>query len=159
MSGRNLSRELSRQYRQIPQFLQWEHRSENKESLIGYRLVQDLYLEFLYNDFLLHRILAKRIQTQSERGIAISLEILTALISIISWTHQNHAMGWDASWNVSLFPLLRQQEHGVELINSTHSFATLVYPPLVFSVRNCFAGLGIQRLKSMISHALTLSKN
>ncbi|KAJ6172709.1 Transcription factor [Penicillium chermesinum] len=90
-----LSKQFSEQYRNMPAYLHWENRAQYEQPQVAGRfLVHDLYLEFLYNDFLLHRILAKRTNTQSERGVAISLEILNAIITATSSMHRI------ATWNL-----------------------------------------------------------
>lgn len=68
----------------------------------------ELYLEFLYNDFLLYRTLGQRTHTQPPEIIDTSREVLKALILMVSKIIRcGQAMsgtGWIVSF--SLFPLL-----------------------------------------------------
>lgn len=99
---RELSQELHQLYDDLPAFLHWS--SEGGDSTSSYvddHLLFNLNLEFLYNDFLLYRLLAKRTKTQPDRIITTSLEILNALLSMVAKVHRYPIIGWDVAWNVS----------------------------------------------------------
>lgn len=64
-------------------------------------LLFDLNLEFLYNDLLLYRLLAKRTKTQPDGIITASLDILNAMLLMVAKVHRNPILGWDIAWNVS----------------------------------------------------------
>lgn len=102
ISARELSRELHQLYDDLPTFLHWSPEgSDSMDSYVDDHLLFNLNLEFLYNDFLLYRLLAKRTKTHPDQIIAISLEILNALLSMVAKVHRYPIIGWDIAWNVS----------------------------------------------------------
>lgn len=97
---RQLSQDLHRQYQELPGFLRWDPNEPTKGARDD-RLLIDLHLEYLYNDFLLYRILAKRTNIQPERIISVSLEIMRALLSMADKTFEYPTMRLNVSWIVS----------------------------------------------------------
>ncbi|KAJ5591965.1 uncharacterized protein N7459_002334 [Penicillium hispanicum] len=95
-----LSEELHQTYEQLPAFLHWQPKGGSKRPSMDEPLLFDLHLEFLYNDFLLYRLLAKRTHTHPEGIISISLEILNAFLSIVARVHREPILGWDIAWNL-----------------------------------------------------------
>jgi hypothetical protein len=64
------------------------------------RLQIDIRLEYLYNDFLLHRNLFKKTKLASDRIISVSLEIMSALLSLVARTLETQMSKYMVSWNV-----------------------------------------------------------
>ncbi|KAJ5183839.1 Transcription factor [Penicillium capsulatum] len=95
-----LSRELHQLYNDLPAFLHWSSDSEFKGSYVDDHLLFNLNLEFLYNDFLLYRLLAKRTKTQPDGLITTSLKILNALLSMVAKVHRYPIIGWDVAWHL-----------------------------------------------------------
>lgn len=59
-------------------------------------------LEFLYNDFLLYRILVKRAQTGYESLIGISHEILKTTLELIGKEIGSGTGTYSVGWNVRI---------------------------------------------------------
>ncbi|CAG8230804.1 unnamed protein product [Penicillium salamii] len=76
----------SRRLRQgLPDFLQWMPDGDEADiSRVEDAFLFELYLEFLYNDFLLYRTLGQRTHTQPPEIIDTSREVLKALILMVS---------------------------------------------------------------------------
>lgn len=98
---RELSRELHQLYDSLPAFLHWSSEGDLRSSYVDDHLLFNLNLEFLYNDFLLYRLLAKRTKTQPNEMITTSLEIVNALLLMVAKVHRYPVIGCDVAWNVS----------------------------------------------------------
>ncbi|KAJ5660607.1 hypothetical protein N7507_007058 [Penicillium longicatenatum] len=96
-----LSRELYQQYENLPDFLRWNSigRYMTKDAPDD-RLQIDIRLEYLYNDFLLHRNLFKKTKLAPDRIISVSLEIMSALLSLVARTLETQMSKYMVSWNL-----------------------------------------------------------
>lgn len=98
---RALSRELHQQYDNLPDFLRWNSigRYMTKDAPDD-RLQIDIRLEFIYNDFLLYRNLYKKTKLSPDRIISVSLEIMSAMLSLVARTLETQMSKQMISWNV-----------------------------------------------------------
>lgn len=64
------------------------------------RLQIDIRLEFIYNDFLLYRNLFKKTKLSPDRIISVSLEIMSAMLSLVARTLETQMSKQMISWNV-----------------------------------------------------------
>lgn len=101
ISSRALSRELHQQYDNLPDFLRWNSigRYMTKDAPDD-RLQIDIRLEFIYNDFLLYRNLFKKTKLSPDRIISVSLEIMSAMLSLVARTLETQMSKQMISWNV-----------------------------------------------------------
>lgn len=113
----------------LPLFLQ---RSPEEAAAGAYRSARDegrafAHIEFTYQEFLLHRILLKRLGINSRGLIESSLEIVTTLLDIIAMQTQSAQLVANMSWDVSLlWP--PQYCHETFIISSSFSsYAILVF--------------------------------
>lgn len=97
---RTLAQDLHQQYNSLPDFLRWDPQSSLIGSTWEDRLLIDLHLEYLYNHFLLYRLLEKRTNIQSDKIIGISLDIMNAILSLVDKTHEHHSMIRNVTWSV-----------------------------------------------------------
>ncbi|KAJ5618987.1 Transcription factor [Penicillium lagena] len=97
----NLSQESHKTYQELPIWLHWTPNiGYPTPSALQDNILFDLYLDFLYNDFLLYRILAKRTQTQPDAIISASCKILNASLSMLTKIAKLKAPGWDIGWHL-----------------------------------------------------------
>lgn len=114
---RTLSQDLHRQYNGLPDFLRWDPQSSLTGSTWEDRLLIDLHLEYLYNHFLLYRLLEKRTSIHSDKIIGISLEIMNAILSMVDKTHKHHSMIRNVAWSVcSNTPKTKPPEASVPML-------------------------------------------
>lgn len=64
------------------------------------RLQIDIRLEYIYNDFLLYRNLFKNTKRSPDRIISVSLEIMSAMLSLVARTLETSMSKYMVSWNV-----------------------------------------------------------
>ncbi|KGO43780.1 Transcription factor, fungi [Penicillium expansum] len=124
---RKLIQESRQMQQDLPSFLQW---SPEEAAAGAYNSTRDegrafVHIEFTYQEFLLHRILQKRLGRNSQGLIESSLEIVTTLSDIIGMrTRYDHLVD-DMSWDVRLF--WPQYYNGTFLTSSpSSSYATSV---------------------------------
>jgi chromatin structure-remodeling complex subunit RSC3/30 len=85
----------------LPAFLRYKPEMEDTlEADQSTALLLSIHLDFLYNDFLLQRILVKRTETRSEALIAISREILNIVLVFVSKSNRSMRANCDLGWNV-----------------------------------------------------------
>ncbi|PKX91111.1 putative C6 transcription factor [Aspergillus novofumigatus IBT 16806] len=96
--AKQVSDNSRRTWDELPSFLRWlpgSASSDDSGSLIP------LYLDFLYNDFLLYRLLVRRSQTELDALINVSQNILGTALQLIgrkiAWGNGTYNMGWNAS--------------------------------------------------------------
>lgn len=101
---RKLIQESRQTQQDLPSFLHWYP----EEAAAGaYRFARDkarafAHIEFTYQEFLLHRILLKRVGINSPSLLECSLEIITTLLHIISMQTQPAHLKTSMSWDVRL---------------------------------------------------------
>lgn len=101
---RNLIQESRQTQQDLPSFLHWY----SEEAAAGaYRFARDearafAHIEFTYQEFLLHRILLKRVGINSQGLLESSLEIITTLLHIISMQTEPAHLKTNMSWDVRL---------------------------------------------------------
>jgi chromatin structure-remodeling complex subunit RSC3/30 len=93
----------SRQTQQgLPSFMHW---SPEDAAAGAYNSTPDearafAHMEFTYQEFLLHRILLKRLGINSQGLIEISLDIVTTLLDIIAMQTRSAHLVANMSWDV-----------------------------------------------------------
>ncbi|KAJ5779910.1 hypothetical protein N7457_005070, partial [Penicillium paradoxum] len=101
----DLSHECRQLRQALPEFLHWTRDDGSatfSRSRVEDDILFDIYIGFLYNDFLLYRTLGKRTQAQPEAIIGVSREILNALVIMIARkTRSGHPIK-DLGFNVCL---------------------------------------------------------
>lgn len=94
-----MSENSHRTWDELPSFLRWGPGSANSDD--SGSLLIPLYLDFLYNDFLLYRLLVRRSQNESEALINISQNILGTVLKLIGRGIASGAGTYNIGWNVS----------------------------------------------------------
>jgi hypothetical protein len=131
--SREISQQSHKMWKDLPEFLHWK---PGMETLIASDydagLLMSLHLDYLYNDFLLYRILAKRTEARSETLIAVSRDILSTLLVFISNGSRSVRAGCDVGWNVRPLPLKPQNPHTPHL-NPRYSHLRIIRYPTTAS--------------------------
>jgi chromatin structure-remodeling complex subunit RSC3/30 len=105
---KKLYRELIQKSRQtqqdLPSFMHW---SPEDAAAGAYNSTRDegrafVHIEFTYQEFLLHRILLKRLGINSQGLIESSMEIVTTLLDIIAMQTRSAHLVANMSWDVRL---------------------------------------------------------
>lgn len=105
--SRQVSENSRRTWEELPSFLRWRPGSVNSED--SGSLLIPLYLDFLYNDFLLYRLLVRRSQNESDALINISQSILGTVLQLIGREIAAGTGTYNIGWNVSHFSNLKPQ--------------------------------------------------
>lgn len=101
VSSREISQQSHKMWADLPEFLHWKPGMEAMAPAeYDDGLLMSLHLDYLYNDFLLYRILAKRTETRSEALIAISRDILSTLLVFVQSGSRSVRASCDIGWNV-----------------------------------------------------------
>lgn len=101
---RGLIQESRQTQQDLPLFMHW---SPEDAAAGAYTSTRDegrafAHMEFTYQEFLLHRILLKRLGTNSKGLIESSLEIVTTLLDIIAMQIRSAHLVANMSWDVRL---------------------------------------------------------
>ncbi|OQE26011.1 hypothetical protein PENFLA_c007G00997 [Penicillium flavigenum] len=147
----NLIQESRQTQRNLPSFLHW---SPEEAAVGAYRFTRDegrafAHIEFTYQEFLLHRILLKRVGINSQGLIESSLEIITTLLDIIALQTRPAQLMANMSWDLCYMGLPAAgiltskllSEHTPQISNSSST-------PLPTNIRS----LTIQKLNTFVSH-------
>ncbi|KAJ5533777.1 hypothetical protein N7527_000031 [Penicillium freii] len=145
----------SRQTQQhLPSFLHWYP----EEAAAGaYRFARDkarafAHIEFTYQEFLLHRILLKRVGINSPSLLESSLEIITTLLHIISMQTQPAHLKTSMSWDLCYMGL---PAAGILASNLLSENTSQISNPSSTPLPANFHSLTIQKLNDFVFH-LTL---
>ncbi|KAJ5796726.1 uncharacterized protein N7518_005266 [Penicillium psychrosexuale] len=152
---RKLIQESRQMQKGLPSFLQW---SPEEAAAGAYRSARDegrafAHIEFTYQEFLLHRILLKRLGINSRGLIESSLEIVTTLLDIIAMQTQSAHLVANMSWDLCYIGLPAAGILTSKLL-SEHSpqISNLSPTPLPANIRS----LAIQKLNLFVSHLIFL---
>jgi chromatin structure-remodeling complex subunit RSC3/30 len=99
IEARQISENSRRTWDGLPSFLRWHPNSGNSDD--SGSLLIPLYLDFLYNDFLLYRLLLRRSQDGSDALINVSQTILGAVLELIGKEIASGPGTYNVGWNVS----------------------------------------------------------
>ncbi|PWY82157.1 hypothetical protein BO70DRAFT_336493 [Aspergillus heteromorphus CBS 117.55] len=101
----------------LPSFLHWKQDLEDHPGLNATEnAVIYLHLDYLYNDFLLYRILSKRTNTWSEDLVQVSHEILGGVLSLVENRMRTTKASGENSWVISYFGLPTAGVLAIELV-------------------------------------------
>lgn len=98
---REISRQSHETWDDLPGFLRWHNGSvvsRDSESLLI-----PIYLDHLYNDFLLYRVLVRRTQVELATLIDISQRMLSTVLELIGKEIRSGTGIYNIGWNVSSF--------------------------------------------------------
>ena len=84
-----------------------------------------IYLDVVYNEFLLQRTLVRRIRAPSEALIRISRLLLTTVLAVVNNRNQCGTAGCDAAWIVVLYGLPASGVLALELLQQTQNRAQM----------------------------------
>ncbi|KAJ5603347.1 hypothetical protein N7537_006303 [Penicillium hordei] len=148
---RNLIQESRQTQQDLPSFLHWYP----EEAAAGaYRFARDearafAHIEFTYQEFLLHRILLKRVGINSQGLLESSLEIITTLLHIISMQTQPAHLKANMSWDLCYMGLPAAGILTSKLLSEyTYEISNPSSTPLTANFRS----LTIQKLNDFVSH-------
>jgi chromatin structure-remodeling complex subunit RSC3/30 len=82
-----------------------------------------IYLDVVYNEFLLQRTLVRRVRAQSEALVRISRLLLTTVLAVVNNRSQCGTVGCDAAWMVVLYGLPASGVLALELLQQTQNRA------------------------------------
>ena len=82
-----------------------------------------VYLDVVYNEFLLQRTLVRRIRASSEALVRISRLLLTTVLAVVNNRSQCGTAGCDAAWIVVLYGLPAAGVLALELLQQTQNRA------------------------------------
>ncbi|KAH1276181.1 hypothetical protein KXV22_005051 [Aspergillus fumigatus] len=99
---------------ELPGFLRW--RPGSASSGDSGSLLIPLYLDFLYNDFLLARLLVKRLQTEADSLINVSQAILGTVLELIGRELASGTGTCSIGWNASSFGIPAAGVLAIELL-------------------------------------------
>ncbi|EAW20247.1 putative C6 transcription factor [Aspergillus fischeri NRRL 181] len=99
---------------ELPGFLRWRPGSASSED--SGSLLIPLYLDFLYNDFLLSRLLVRRSQTESDALINVSQTILGTALDLIGREIASGTGTYNIGWNASSFGIPAAGVLAIELL-------------------------------------------
>ncbi|KAF7184142.1 hypothetical protein CNMCM7691_004701 [Aspergillus felis] len=95
-------------------FLRWRPGSANLDN--SGSLLIPLYLDFLYNDFLLYRLLVRRSQNESDSLINVSHNILGTVLELIGREVASGCGTYNIGWNTSSFGIPATGVLAIELL-------------------------------------------
>ncbi|RLL93210.1 hypothetical protein CFD26_101034 [Aspergillus turcosus] len=99
--AKQVSENSRRTWDELPSFLRWGPGSANSDD--SGNLLIPLYLDFLYNDFLLYRLLVRRSQNESEALINVSQNILGTVLELIGRGIASGTGTYNIGWSASSF--------------------------------------------------------
>ncbi|GAQ11866.1 hypothetical protein ALT_9187 [Aspergillus lentulus] len=103
-----------RTWEELPSFLRWRPGSVNSED--SGSLLIPLYLDFLYSDFLLYRLLVRRSQNESDALINISQSILGTVLQLIGREIAAGTGTYNIGWNATSFGIPAAGVLAIELL-------------------------------------------
>lgn len=95
--SREVSQQSHKTWNDLPGFLRW--RPSDPDTNDSSVLVP-LYLNFLYNDFLLYRVLVRRAQSGSEGLVSVSQNILSTILELIGKEIGSRTGTYNVGYNV-----------------------------------------------------------
>ncbi|TQB74292.1 hypothetical protein MPDQ_005015 [Monascus purpureus] len=140
-----ISQNSRRTWDELPGFLHWRPGVES--SILHSSVLIPMNLEFLYNDFLLYRILVKRAQTGYESLIGISHEILKTTLELIGKEIGSGTGTYSVGWNASSFGIPAAGVLAMELLRQS-GYLSQSSPPNISHRRSEI----IQNLSIFASH-------
>ncbi|OOG00623.1 hypothetical protein ASPCADRAFT_202457 [Aspergillus carbonarius ITEM 5010] len=137
-----VSQQSHKTWNDLPGFLRWRPGdSDSNDSSV----LVPLYLNFLYNDFLLYRVLVRRSQSGSEGLISVSQNILGTILELIGKEIGSRTGTYNVGWNASSFGVPAAGVLAIELLCQSESQSQL--PPSTFRRSEV-----IQKLTVFASH-------
>ncbi|KAL4762199.1 Zn(II)2Cys6 transcription factor [Aspergillus foveolatus] len=112
------------------------------------------HIEFTYQEFLLHRILLKRLGIKGQGLIESSLEIITTLSSIIAMQTRSGKRAINMSWDLCYMGLPAAGILTSQLLSERSMQALSPMPALTLPAN--FRSVTIQKLSVFVSHLTTL---
>ncbi|KAJ5419501.1 uncharacterized protein N7487_003051 [Penicillium crustosum] len=152
---RGLIQESRQTQQDLPLFMHW---SPEDAAAGAYTSTRDegrafAHMEFTYQEFLLHRILLKRLGTNSKGLIESSLEIVTTLLDIIAMQIRSAHLVANMSWDLCYIGLPAAGILTSNLLSGQSSQISNLSPaPLPANFRL----LAIQKLVLFVSHLTSL---
>ncbi|PYH47009.1 putative C6 transcription factor [Aspergillus saccharolyticus JOP 1030-1] len=121
-----VSQQSHKTWNELPSFLRWRPGSPDPNGSSSVLL--PLYLNFLYNDFLLYRVLVKRTQSGAEGLISVSQNILSTILELIGKEIGSRAGTYNVGWNASSFGLPAAGVLAIELLRQSEAQSQLQAP-------------------------------
>ncbi|KAJ5955508.1 hypothetical protein N7501_009787 [Penicillium viridicatum] len=152
---RKLIQESRQTQQDLPSFLHWYPEGA---AAGAYRFARDkarafAHIEFTYQEFLLHRILLKRVGINSPSLLESSLEIITTLLHIISMQTQPAHLNTSMSWDLCYMGL---PAAGILTSNLLSEHTSQISNPSSTPLPADFRSLTIQKLNDFVSHLTAL---
>ncbi|EAW13605.1 putative C6 transcription factor [Aspergillus clavatus NRRL 1] len=117
--AKQVSENSRRNWDELPSFLRWypgRASSDNSDSLLI-----PLYLDFLYNDFLLNLLLVKRSQNGPDVLITVAQRILSTVLELIGKELASGAGMCKIGWNACFFGIPAAGVLAIELLCQTNA--------------------------------------
>ncbi|GJP97403.1 transcriptional regulator family: Fungal Specific TF [Aspergillus niger] len=137
-----VSQQSHKTWNDLPGFLRW--RPSDPDTNDSSVLVP-LYLNFLYNDFLLYRVLVRRAQSGSEGLVSVSQNILSTILELIGKEIGSRTGTYNVGYNAASFGVPAAGVLAIELLCQAESQSQL--PASVFRRSEV-----IQKLTVFASH-------
>ncbi|GIC92830.1 putative C6 transcription factor [Aspergillus udagawae] len=115
--GKPMSDNSRRTWEELPGFLRWRPGSANVDD--SGSLLIPLSLDFLYNDFLLYRLLVSHSQNESDALINVSQNILGTVLQLIGREIASGTGTYNTGWNASSFGIPVAGVLAIELLCQT----------------------------------------
>ncbi|GFF44932.1 LOW QUALITY PROTEIN: hypothetical protein IFM46972_07666 [Aspergillus udagawae] len=115
--AKQVSDNSRRTWEDLPSFLRWRPGSANLDDSGG--LLIPLYLDFLYNDFLLYRLLVSHSQNELDALINVSHNILGTVLQLIGREIASGTGTYNIGWNASSFGIPTAGVLAIELLCQT----------------------------------------
>ncbi|RDW81526.1 uncharacterized protein DSM5745_05083 [Aspergillus mulundensis] len=138
----------------LPPFLRWSSEEAAAQSPTHDEARAFAHIEFTYQEFLLRRILLKRLGTMDQGLIESSLEIITTLLATIAMHTLSGKRMINMSWDLCYMGLPAAGILTSQLLSERHLEALSPMPAL--SLPANFRSLAIQKLSVFVSHLSSL---
>ncbi|GFF99318.1 C6 transcription factor, putative [Aspergillus udagawae] len=115
--AKQVSDNSSRTWEELPSFLSWRPGSANLDD--SGALLIPLYLDFLYNDFLLYRLLVSHSHNESDALVNVSQNILGTVLQLIGRVIASGTGTYNIGWNASSFGIPAAGVLAIELLCQT----------------------------------------
>ncbi|PWY88237.1 C6 transcription factor [Aspergillus heteromorphus CBS 117.55] len=118
-----VSQQSHKTWNDLPGFLRWRPGASDSNGHTN--VLVPLYLNFLYNDFLLYRVLVRRSQSGAEGLISVSQNILSTILELIGKEIGSRTGTYNVGWNASSFGIPAAGVLAIELLRQAESQSQL----------------------------------